>query len=154
MKTILGKLGRKRTIIFWPENILLITGQSLGFPTEETRSELDLRFRSEIVDNFSNRKGGHHGRWYPSSSPLEETKRQDLHLQPGVWGKLLQGKNTYLRNVIRLSYALCFQPMVDYINKKEQQGIFWEKPEDKVHLPDPAETYMAKGTPRWPVLVH
>ena len=52
MKTILGKLGRKRTIIFWPENILLITGQSLGFPTEETRSELDLRFRSEIVDNF------------------------------------------------------------------------------------------------------
>ena len=43
------------------------------------------------------------------------------------------------------------QPMVDYINKKEQQGIFWEKPEDKVHLPDPAETYMAKGIPRWPV---
>ena len=39
--------------------------------------------------------------------------------------------------------------MVDYINKKEQQGIFWEKPEDKVHLPDPAETYMAKGVPRF-----
>merc|ERR1739844_801565 len=41
-----------------------------------------------------------------------------------------------------------YKPMVDYINKKEQQGIFWEKPEDKVHLPDPAETYMAKGIPR------
>ena len=64
-------------------------------------------------------------------------------------GSYYRVKNTYLRNVIRLSYALYFQPMVDYINKKEQQGIFWEKPEDKVHLPDPAETYMAKGVPRF-----
>ena len=38
--------------------------------------------------------------------------------------------------------------MVDYIDKKERQGIFWEKPLEKVHLPDPAETYMARDEPR------
>jgi len=41
-----------------------------------------------------------------------------------------------------------YKPMVDYINKKERQGIFWEKPLEKVHLPDPAETYMAREVPR------
>ena len=42
--------------------------------------------------------------------------------------------------------------MVDYINKKERQGIFWEKPLEKVHLPDPAETYMAREVPRLEVV--
>ena len=42
--------------------------------------------------------------------------------------------------------------MVDYINTKERQGIFWEKPLEKVHLPDPAETYMAREVPRLEVV--
>ena len=53
-----------------------------------------------------------------------------------------------LRVSISKITVLSLQPMVDYINKKDRQGIFWEKPLEKVHLPDPAETYMAREVPR------
>ena len=37
-----------------------------------------------------------------------------------------------------------FQPMVDYVTAKDRRGIFFEKPEERIHLPDPAETYMSR----------
>lgn len=35
-----------------------------------------------------------------------------------------------------------YKPMIDYVNRKELQGIFFEKPTERVHLPDPAELVM------------
>eukprot|EP00092_Neocalanus_flemingeri_P056825 GFUD01067412.1.p1 GENE.GFUD01067412.1~~GFUD01067412.1.p1 ORF type:complete len:191 (+),score=51.18 GFUD01067412.1:39-611(+) len=32
-----------------------------------------------------------------------------------------------------------YQPMIDYVETKERQGIFFEKPAEKIHLPEPAE---------------
>ena len=32
-----------------------------------------------------------------------------------------------------------FQPMLDYVDSKERQGIFFEKPSERIHLPEPAE---------------
>jgi len=32
-----------------------------------------------------------------------------------------------------------YQPMIDYLNTKERQGIFFERPIERIHLPDPAE---------------
>lgn len=32
-----------------------------------------------------------------------------------------------------------YAPMIDYLNTKERQGIFFERPADRIHLPDPAE---------------
>ena len=29
--------------------------------------------------------------------------------------------------------------MLDYVDSKERQGIFFEKPAEKIHLPEPAE---------------
>ena len=29
--------------------------------------------------------------------------------------------------------------MLDYVDSKERQGIFFEKPSEKIHLPEPAE---------------
>ena len=51
-------------------------------------------------------------------------------------------------SISKITVLSPLQPMVDYINKKDRQGIFWEKPLEKVHLPDPAETYMAREVPR------
>ena len=29
--------------------------------------------------------------------------------------------------------------MLDYVDSKERQGVFFEKPTEKIHLPEPAE---------------
>ena len=29
--------------------------------------------------------------------------------------------------------------MLDYVDSKERQGVFFEKPSEKIHLPEPAE---------------
>ena len=39
---------------------------------------------------------------------------------------------------------LLLQPMIDYVDAKERQGIFFEKPTERIHLPDPAEQCMKK----------
>merc|ERR1711970_1504567 len=38
-----------------------------------------------------------------------------------------------------------YKPMVDYVIAKDRQGVFFERPTERIHLPDPAETYMNKG---------
>ena len=39
--------------------------------------------------------------------------------------------------------------MIDYVRAKDRQGGFFERPTERIHLPDPAETYMNKGGDRW-----
>ena len=39
--------------------------------------------------------------------------------------------------------------MIDYVRAKDRQGVFFERPTERIHLPDPAETYMNKGGDRW-----
>ena len=41
-----------------------------------------------------------------------------------------------------------FQPMIDYVNAKERQGVFFERPTERIHLPDPAESYMKRHEAR------
>eukprot|EP00091_Calanus_sinicus_P001062 TRINITY_DN11008_c0_g1_i1.p1 TRINITY_DN11008_c0_g1~~TRINITY_DN11008_c0_g1_i1.p1 ORF type:complete len:142 (+),score=55.59 TRINITY_DN11008_c0_g1_i1:198-623(+) len=37
-----------------------------------------------------------------------------------------------------------YQPMIDYVDTKERQGIFFSKPAEKVHLPMPEELAVKK----------
>ena len=37
---------------------------------------------------------------------------------------------------------LLLQPMLNYVQTKSRQGIFFQKPEEKIHLPDGAELVM------------
>ena len=39
-------------------------------------------------------------------------------------------------------FFLSPQPMLDYVKTKSRQGIFFSKPEEKIHLPDGAELVM------------
>jgi len=32
-----------------------------------------------------------------------------------------------------------YRPMIDYVDTKERQGIFFERPTERIHLPDPAD---------------
>jgi len=32
-----------------------------------------------------------------------------------------------------------YQPMLDYMDKKERQGVFFERPSERIHFPDNAE---------------
>merc|ERR1712061_164995 len=41
-----------------------------------------------------------------------------------------------------------YRPMIDYIDTKNRQGVFFEAPTERIHLPDCAETYMKRGEPR------
>ena len=41
-----------------------------------------------------------------------------------------------------------YQPMINYIDTKNRQGVFFEPPTERIHLPDSAETYMTRGEPR------
>ena len=38
--------------------------------------------------------------------------------------------------------------MINYIDTKNRQGVFFEPPTERIHLPDSAETYMTRGEPR------
>ena len=38
--------------------------------------------------------------------------------------------------------------MIDYVEAKDRQGIFFEKPTERIHLPDPAEQCMKKHESR------
>jgi len=37
-----------------------------------------------------------------------------------------------------------YAPMIDYVDSKQRQGIFFERPTERIHLPDPAELVMEK----------
>merc|ERR1719391_957515 len=32
-----------------------------------------------------------------------------------------------------------YQPMLEYLDQKDRQGIFFERPTERIHFPDPAE---------------
>ena len=36
------------------------------------------------------------------------------------------------------------QPMIDYVESKDRQGIFFERPSERIHLPLPSEQCMKK----------
>jgi len=38
-----------------------------------------------------------------------------------------------------------YKPMIDYVDCKDRQGIFFERPEERIHLPDPAELVMHRS---------
>merc|ERR1712215_623145 len=40
-----------------------------------------------------------------------------------------------------------YQPMLDYVDTKEKQGVFFEKPTERIHLPNSAEQYTRKQEP-------
>merc|ERR1711936_800443 len=40
-----------------------------------------------------------------------------------------------------------YQPMLDYVKTKDRQGVFFERPTERIELPDPAETYMNRPEP-------
>eukprot|EP00090_Calanus_glacialis_P009452 TRINITY_DN17825_c0_g1_i1.p1 TRINITY_DN17825_c0_g1~~TRINITY_DN17825_c0_g1_i1.p1 ORF type:complete len:238 (+),score=51.04 TRINITY_DN17825_c0_g1_i1:49-714(+) len=37
-----------------------------------------------------------------------------------------------------------YKPMIEYVNAKDRQGVFFERPTERIHLPDPAESYMKR----------
>ena len=71
---------------------------------------------------------------------VEQTQAENLQLQSGNYWPLLPGL-LYCsdKNVFRKLFPLTFQPMLDYVDTKERQGVFFEKPTEKIHLPEPAE---------------
>ena len=71
---------------------------------------------------------------------MEETQDEGLRLQPGVWGQLLPGT---LSSFTAQLYAT-FQPMIQYINKKEVYGPFMSRQD--VYLPHAAEVTSDKYT--------
>ena len=42
-----------------------------------------------------------------------------------------------------------YQPMIDYVEAKDRQGVFFEKPSERIHLPLPSEQCMKKPEPRY-----
>eukprot|EP00090_Calanus_glacialis_P022402 TRINITY_DN3456_c0_g1_i7.p1 TRINITY_DN3456_c0_g1~~TRINITY_DN3456_c0_g1_i7.p1 ORF type:complete len:223 (-),score=78.21 TRINITY_DN3456_c0_g1_i7:71-739(-) len=40
-----------------------------------------------------------------------------------------------------------YQPMIDYVEAKDRQGVFFEKPSERIHLPLPSEQCMKKHEP-------
>lgn len=54
---------------------------------------------------------------------------------PIVWNKPKSKIYNYNQEVTSCYY----QPMLDYVDSKERQGVFFEKPVEKIHLPEAAE---------------
>ena len=55
--------------------------------------------------------------------------------------------NPRLSEIKRLYICKYFlQPMLNYVESKERQGIFFEKPVEKIHLPEPAELALMDHT--------
>ena len=70
---------------------------------------------------------------------------------PIIWNKPKPRIYNYNQEITGCFYQVCcyergknspsypFQPMLDYVDSKERQGVFFEKPSEKIHLPEPAE---------------
>ena len=54
-----------------------------------------------------------------------------------------------LINLLSKSLVILWQPMLDYVKTKNRQGIFFTKPEEKIHLPDGAELVMRTSDQRF-----
>ena len=39
--------------------------------------------------------------------------------------------------------------MIEYVKAKDRQGVFFERPTERIHLPDPAESYMTRHEARY-----
>ena len=42
-----------------------------------------------------------------------------------------------------------YQPMIDYVEAKDRQGVFFERPSERIHLPLPSEQCMKKHEDRY-----
>jgi len=60
--------------------------------------------------------------------------------EPMLWRRPVP--KTYEYN--RQSGSSYYQPMIEYIDTKDRQGIFFERPVERIHLPSPAELVMKK----------
>jgi len=62
---------------------------------------------------------------------------EDIH-QPMLWRR--PAAKIYEYN--RQSGSSYYQPMIEYIDTKDRQGIFFERPAERIHLPSPSELCM------------
>ena len=51
--------------------------------------------------------------------------------------------------IFEVLMILSSQPMLDYVKTKSLQGIFFTKPEEKIHLPEAAELVMRSSDQRF-----
>jgi len=61
---------------------------------------------------------------------------------PIVWNKPKSKIYNYNQEITGCYY----KPMLDYVDSKERQGIFFEKPSEKIHLPEAAELALTDHT--------
>jgi len=54
---------------------------------------------------------------------------------PFVWNK----PKTKIYDYNQEFGGMYYQPMLDYVDTKERQGIYFERPSERIHLPEPAE---------------
>jgi len=62
--------------------------------------------------------------------------------KPFVWNQPKSKIHNYNQEITGCYY----KPMLDYVDSKERQGIFFEKPNEKIHLPEPAELALQDHT--------
>ena len=93
----------------------------------------------------NHRDGWHYG--HEGTPTVEEATRQDIRIQPGLQRQLLLG--TKMMNNSKFVLMIYCQPMLDYVKTKNRQGIFFTKPEEKIHLPDGAELVMRSPDQRF-----
>merc|ERR1711976_984043 len=80
----------------------------------------------------------------PGVRPSQPVRMSDDIRPPVLWRRPNAKTYTYNQEFGGSHY----QPMINYIDTKTRQGVFFERPEEKIHLPDSAETYMTRGEPR------
>merc|ERR1711963_86210 len=80
----------------------------------------------------------------PGVRPSQPVRMSDDIRPPVLWRR--PNAKTYQYNQeFGGSY---YQPMIQYIETKNRQGVFFDRPSEKIHLPGSAETYMTRGEPR------
>jgi len=67
---------------------------------------------------------------------------EDIH-QPMLWRRPVPKIYDYNRQ----SGSSYYQPMIEYIDTKDRQGIFFERPSERIHLPSPSELVMKEKEP-------
>merc|ERR1711976_596698 len=80
----------------------------------------------------------------PGVRPSQPVRMSDDIRPPVLWRRPNAKTYTYNQE-FGGSY---YQPMINYIDTKNRQGVFFEPPTERIHLPDSAETYMTRGEPR------
>ena len=106
---------------------------SLG-PLSVSEMVDDIRALLNILWIITNKLYFRDGWRHPRPRRLASSQDQDLRLQSGHGMCLLQGVS-YLKLLLSSTYHIgeqhwnvWFQPMIDYVDTKERQGIFFERP--------------------------